>query len=440
MVEFIVFKGFLVAIALGALIGLEREMEQQTLKRQDFAGLRTFTLITLLGAITGFLSRTVFNSYMFVIIVFLSLAALGIISYYVLSNIQKKIGATTQITVMLAFVLGVMCTIGYASMAIIFTVIIATFLAFKGKLHGFAKKIEKNELFATIEFAIVSIVVLPFLPNKNFSPMDIPYISKVISSIPSISTSFVSQINVFNPYKIWLMVVFISGLSLVGYLLIKYIGTKKGIGMTGFLGGLVSSTAVSSTMSAESKKHKRYVNPFVFATVIASSMMFIRIIIEVLVINNKLLLYVFVPMFVMAIVGLIAAIIFWKNTKNPEHDIEFETPFALAPALKFGLFFALVLVVAKIANLLFGNAGVYVASLLSGLADVDAITLSMASLAAAGDLTLKTAGIAITIAAASNTIVKGFIAYLFGAKEFAKKIILVFSIIPILGLIVAFLL
>jgi len=198
-VSFEIFLDFLIAIALGALIGMEREMDQQQSQIKEFAGVRTFILITLFGALVAFISK-VFESNLF----FITVSAFGFFifvtaSYVVTVIYKKKVGATTQMTALIAFVLGMMCILDMVGLAVTITILITIFLALKQVLHAFAKKINREELYATLEFALISLVILPFLPNKGYGPL-----------------------NVFNPYNIWLMVVFISGISFIGYIFIKW--------------------------------------------------------------------------------------------------------------------------------------------------------------------------------------------------------------------------
>src|SRR3989338_11697072 len=173
MVEISVLKDFLIAIALGALIGMEREIGIQKSYTKDFAGLRTFVLITLLGALVGFIGREVFRSDTFIIVGFLIVGLLVIASYTVTAILFKKVGATTEVTGLLAFIIGIMTTVELAKLAIVLTVLITTFLVLRPLLHGFAKRVDREEIYATLEFSIISLVVLPFLPNANYTLLDI---------------------------------------------------------------------------------------------------------------------------------------------------------------------------------------------------------------------------------------------------------------------------
>ena len=427
-----------VSIFLGALIGLQREFTQQKGKSPHFAGFRTFVLITLFGGIMGYLSDG-FDS-LFVIVGFAGIVLIMLVSYILNYTKGKELSATTEISGILAYIIGVMCTAGYIKLAVILGIVIAALLTFKERFHTLARKLEKKELFAVIKFAIVSLVVLPILPNKNYSPMDIPGFGDILLGL-GLKGDFLAQLTVFNPAHIWLMVVFVSGLSFLGYFLVKIIGSKKGYGVLGFIGGLVSSTAVTLSMAGESKRHKENYFPFVLAVILATSVTFIRIIFEVAVVNNSLLSTLFIPMIIMAIVGFIIAYFFYrKRDKNKKaKKIEFKQPFALKPAIKFGLFFAFILLISKIAQLLFGSTGIYATSILSGLADVDAITLSMSALSKSGTISNFVATTAIILAAISNTLVKAGLAFFLGGKKFGRMIVWSFLFILVVGLLVLFL-
>ena len=425
---------FVIAILLGALIGLQREYHQQHTKRQHFAGLRTFILICLFGAMCGYVSNEIVNSFSIIIVGFIAVILLAVVSYIVSYLKYKDTTATTEVAAIIAFIIGVLCSFGLLLMATVLGIVIAAFLTFKERLHLFAKKIAQKELYAIVTFALISLVILPFLPNRNYSPMDVPVLRDILSAI--FNQNILSQLDVFNFYYIWLMVILVAGISFLGYILVKTLGAKKGYGLTGFVGGLVSSTAVTLSVSRESKSHKKIVFPFVLAVVIASSMTFIRMIIEVIVVNNALLKTIFIPLGVMAVVGYVSALFLWmRKTKTKKiKEIEFKQPFALAPAIKFGLFFALIILIARVAQLVAGSVGLYFTSVLSGLADVDAITLTMSSLSATGKISSNVAATCIILAAASNTLVKAGIAWFLGEKKFAKYIAIIFALILVFGL------
>ncbi len=432
---------FFIAILLGALIGLQREYEQQHTHIKKFAGLRTFIIISLVGAILGYLSQQVIGNYLLVAVGLVSITAFAIISFIITFKKYKTTSATTELASIMAYILGVMCTLGFLVHATLFAILTAAFLTYKERLHNFAKKIKKKELFAIIEFAIISLVILPLLPKKDFSPLDVPVLKDIMLST-GIDKALLGQLDVFNLYNMWLMVILVAGISFLGYIFVKFLGQKKGYGLTGFVGGLVSSTAVTLSMAHESKRFKKILAPFVVAVVVATSTSFFRILIEVIVVNKSLLVPLLLPMSLMALSGLLLAYALFRKPKKKKQakEIEFKQPFALGPAIKFGLFFAFIIFLSKVMQLVAGTAGIYITSVISGFADVDAITLTMASLSKAGDITAKVAVASIILAASSNTVIKAGMAYFFGEKKFAKYIMLIFGVMLILGLLAVFLL
>ena len=432
---------FILALSIGAIIGLEREIMHQKDKVTDFAGIRTFILISILGFLISHITLNIFNSFSAYIVSFAIFFIFVASSYVILGIKTKRYGATSEIAAILVFLLSSVITLNqtqeFRLFAIIIAVIVASLLAVKEHLHKFAKKIQMNEVFAAIKFALISIIILPFLPNKNYSILEIEVIEKLLSSFPSFS-SFIGQLDVFNLFKIWLMVVFISGLSFVAYILVRLIGSEKGIGLTSFLGGMVSSTAVTVSLS-EKSKGKKFITPFVFGIVLASSIMFIRVLIEVAVINNSLVSKLILPLIAMAFVGLISAFIVSKIKKQDvKEKVSFKSPFALGHALKFGLFFVFILVLSKTLFLLFGDKGIYIAALVAGLADVDAIVLTLSSLALTG-LEPRVAVLGIILAVCSNTLVKIGIAYFSGDKKMAKRVLIILVLSLIVGISVALL-
>jgi len=402
----------LIALAIGALIGIERERKQYD--KQEFAGIRTFTIIALFGILSAYLSQFYNN---FIILAFLGLIFIVGLSYYRSTLQDDDIGITTEVVAMVTFILGALCfTEEGLFIAPIIAIIITALLAYKSYLHHFIQHVSEKELINTLKFLIIAFVILPLLPNETFGPL-----------------------GVFNPYQIWLIVVFISAISYVGYVAIKVIGPEKGLSLTGLIGGLVSSTAVTTAMAARVKETEVLIRIAVFATVLSSSMMFFRVLFEVLIINTSLTPLLIVPMLSMGVTGIILAFLVLKKSENKNVDakIKLSNPFSLKPALIFGLLFIGILFLTKFADIYFGNAGLYVTSLISGLADVDAITISMALLAK-DTISYDIAVNAITLAAISNTLVKFIIALFFGTRQFGKIIGIIFAVIIAVGLLSIF--
>ena len=400
---------FFIALALGTLIGLEREYARYRERGHTYAGIRTFPLMALFGAIAAYLGQTI--SLWILYISLLLLGLLIVVAYFILAEQdQRNSGATSEIAGFLTFFIGILSFHGEYSFALILSVIIATILYARSLLHGFAQKITPKEMVNTLLFAIIAFVVLPLLPNQWYGPLQL-----------------------FNPYLGWLMVVFISGISFLGYALMKWFG-EKGVGIAGILGGLVSSTAVTMSFAEKSKKHHKLFKALAIGVILANGVMFIRILVEVFAINHALFIQLFPSLGLLLVVTAVFSYFFWKKIRRTKVRVEVESPFRLAPAIKFALFFALILAATKLAHLYLSTKGVYVISFLSGLADVDAVTLSLSQLSL-GTLTLATAKKGILIAALTNIAVKGGIAYKLGGKEFGRLILGFFAVLVVIGII-----
>ena len=231
------------------------------------------------------------------------------------------------------------------------------------------------------------------------------------------------------------MVVFISGISFLGYVAIKIVGPEQGIGITGILGGMVSSTAVTLSFSERSNREPDLSRPFVLAITVAWTVMFARVLIEVGVVNASLLSKVWLPIALAGLIGLMyCAYLFFRQRTVEKGDVQFSNPFDLMPAIKFGLLYALVLLISRTAQMYLGDTGLYLSSILSGVADVNAITLSMAELSKTNVLGMDTAALAIVLATMSNTLVKGGIALLTGSATLRKTLIPVIIMILVAGL------
>jgi uncharacterized membrane protein (DUF4010 family) len=241
------------------------------------------------------------------------------------------------------------------------------------------------------------------------------------------------------------MVVLISAIGFTGYIAIKILGSRKGIGLTGLLGGLASSTATTVTFSKRSAEsgHDDLYGSYALAVLLACSTMFPRIVIEVLIINPVLMPKLIIVMGLMTVAGFSFCIVLWKKSGEKKvSDVALKNPFNLMPAVKFGIIFAAIIFIARITEVLAGDSGVYVVSFLSGLSDVDPITLTMSQISHDDPSKLNQATVAITIAAFSNTVMKAVMACILGSKRFRITILAGFGIIMgagIIGLVLVFL-
>jgi len=389
------------ALGLGLLLGLERERKREA--ELLFGGVRTFALIALLGALGAFLEREMHQSWL-IIAAFVAMSALVIVSYATTAA-RGELGITTEVTALLAFIVGALCGWEQVAVASVATVVCLLLLTLKDFLHRLARRVEPTDVEATLTFAVISVIILPLLPNQNFGP---------------------PPIDVINPYKIWLMVVLIAGLNFLGYLLVKVLGNEHGFVLTGVLGGLVSSTAVTLSFSQRSRREPTMSTAFVLAIVVAWTIMFIRVVVIVGLVNRALAGGLAQALGWMATANLIISLVLWRRSRSRETGVVSAgaNPFELSEAIKFGLLFGIVIVVAKAAEAYLGEAGLYLAGAVAGLTDVDAISLSMANLAATNPASVKVAEHTIVIAVVSNTLVKTGMAAFMGAPALRRTIVM----------------
>jgi uncharacterized membrane protein (DUF4010 family) len=393
------------ALLIGLLVGLQREYAhlQETQDEKTFGGTRTFALLGLLGCTAAFLADQMQSALVFVIIAAI-IGGLIMISY-VATTRQGSIGMTTEAAAVVTLLAGAICFLGEPAVAAALGVAMTVLLALKLQTRMLVRNITQSDVYATLTFAVITLIILPVLPSRSYGP---------------------PPFDVLVPYKIWLMVVFISGISFLGYLLIKVVGARRGVGLTGLLGGLASSTAVTLSFAQRSRDITGLERPFAMAILLAWSVMFVRIMVEVAVINTALFRIVWMPMTAALVVSAAYCVYLYRvqSTGKQEEQDRYKNPFELGPALTFGLIYAVILLAANTARLYMGNAGIYLSSIASGLADVDAITLSLAELSReTRDLDLHTAARGIVLAAVSNTLVKGGIVLGMGSVMLRKVIL-----------------
>jgi len=391
---------FAAAVGLGLLLGLERERKSD--KEMMFGGVRTFALIALLGASGAFAQQALDLTWVGPL-TFVVVGALIVVAYAVAAR-QGEIGITTEVSALLSFVVGGLCGWGQIGVASAVGITSLLLLTLKEYLHRLAQRVEAADVEATLKFAIISVIILPLLPNETFGP---------------------APIDVINPYKIWLMVVLIAGLNFIGYVLVKVLGNEHGLGLTGILGGLVSSTAVTLSFSQRSRQEPGQSSAFVLAILLAWTIMFIRVVVMATLVNRSLGAILGVALTLMAAVGVVAAFVLWRRSRSRETGAVTAgaNPFELGEAVRFGLLFGVVTVVAKAAEVYFGEAGLYLAGAIAGLTDVDAISLSMANLAASDPGTTAVAARTIVIAVVANTVVKAGMAGSMGAPAMRRMIV-----------------
>jgi uncharacterized membrane protein (DUF4010 family) len=400
-----------VALGVGALIGLER---QQSESAGSFAGVRTFPLIALLGALTQLFFPSLLPLVLGVVL------ALVVVAYIGKILLEGDAGMTTAIAAVLTFVYGAMTGLSEEglTLAVVLGTVTAAVLAVKDPMHDLAGRIGQEELRATLKFLIVALVVLPLLPDRELD---------VLLGL--------------NPRFVWLMVVFVSGLTFLGYVLTKLLGPSRGIGLTGLLGGFVSSTATAMAMADHARRTPELSPICAFATVLASIAMFPRVLILIAVVNPGLVAPLAVPLVGMTVVGgLLSLALLARIRSDRAPSVDLDNPFRVRPAIVFGALFAVVLLAVDGLNVLFGEAGVYVTALLSGTVDANAITLSLGRLALDGSVEGSVAVTGIVLALVTNTVVKVAIVRSLGTARMGRSVAGVLGTTSIVGLALVLLL
>lgn len=378
-----------VALAMGLLVGFQRQFAKRGDDVDMFAGARTFALIGLMGSATTLLSLR-FDTVLPLVFGFAAVGAVIAVNYSVTVR-EHGTGLTTEIAALVTFAAGGLAGDGQFTVGVALAVATTALLALKPYTRAFVANIDREDVEATVQFAVLAALVLPVLPRDPIGP---------------------EPFDAASPFKIGLMVLFILGLSFLGYVLIKLVGPRRGIGLTGILGGLVSSTAVTLTMGERSRSTSGFVRALAMAVLLSWTIMYGRVLVEVGVVHADLLDDTVLPIGVGGLI--VAAWALFVSFRRPDAaddgdgDERFSNPFSLGPAIKFGLLYGVVLIGSKALSMYLGQAGVYVGAVVSGLTDVDAITLSMSELSrGTGELSNSTAANAIVLAAASNTLVKG---------------------------------
>lgn len=405
------FIRLLVTIGIGFVIGLEREHASLSQKEESFAGLRTFIMVALLGFTTGIFS--LLYTYWILVAVFVSLSLMIIASYWISAN-KGQLGGTTEIAAMLTYFLGTLTLMGHMEISLALTVVIVVFLSLKVKFQIIVGRISQSELYAFIQFVIVLSLIFPFLPNANFGPYQ-----------------------VINPREIGWVIVLTSGAGFLGYMLMKFLGTNKGILFTGIVGGLVSSTIVTWVFSKKSRLSPEISNSCTVAILAASTIMVIRVFVWIIIFNLTLLPNLLIPLFLVFISALGATFFFYRrqdNIINSAANLPLGQPLNLREALFFGIIYTVILLVVSYANDQFGNRGIFLSSAIAGLTDIDAITISLAKIGGK-TIELLTVQNAIIVATLANTIIKLGISLWTGSKSLKKNVLLGYMLIFISGLL-----
>ena len=401
---------FLVAIALGFLVGLERESRVgSTLTAKLTAGVRTYTLISLFGFGCAWLYRMKID---FIIPVGIIVIGGMILTSYLAKQKSGAVGWTSEIAALLTFVVGVLSLIADIWIPTALGIVATLLLSEKAELEHYIEKLDKSEFLAVIKFLIVTLIILPALPDKAYTQFNL------------------------NPYRIWQIVILVSSIGFVGYFLMKKFGEKIGLALSGLLGGIASSTAVSIAMGNIAKKNESIAKRALQATILASSVMYIRILVIIYFLDIGIAYEIWWKLILLFIVGLLLALI--SRDKNPETSVgpisTIQNPFEIKPAIIFAFLFILLSIVTILVKQYFGGIGLLTLSAIVGVTDIDPFILSIINKSNPVENIISSA---IIISMMSNTIVKGFY-FGFLAKGLWKQVILYFTIWVVVHVILLF--
>jgi uncharacterized membrane protein (DUF4010 family) len=387
------------SLAIGLLFGLERGWHKQQPEYVSRpAGVRTFALIGLLGGVAGLLALRTTPALLGW--AFAAFAAAAVAAHVLNARKTGETGTTTLIAELLAFGLAALATLDNPATAASAAVVAALLLGLKPQLHGWIAKLDETELRATLQLLLISVVMLPMLPDAGLGPA-----------------------NALNPYELWWMVVLIAAISYVGYFAVRIAGADAGIPLTGLLAGLASSTALTLQMARLARNDGRARNLLAAGILLANATLFPRILVIVGLVQPGLIRSLGVPLAVMTLITVLPALPFWlrrDETSGPA-PVQTQNPLALGSALRIGALLAVVMVLSRIAAEHFGDTGVLALAGVSGLADLNAVTLSVARMVP-DDVSVSTALLAILLAITSNAVFKTGVCWSVGTAGLALRV------------------
>lgn len=376
------------ALALGLLVGAERYRGREPGERKS-AGVRTFAILCLLGALCGIIAVNGIT-----IVTFSAVAALILLGYY--RTPAGSIGLTTEIAALLIFWIGYLLSSQEAA-AISLGIVLTIFLASKRRLHGFVRdQVSEAEFESTLKFLAVVLVIYPILPDRDMGPYGF-----------------------FNPRELWGLVILVSSISYAGYFLVRWLGDRRGLLLGSLAGGIVSTTAVTMSLAERSRNAPDAGRLMGTAAVLANAVQGPRLLLLLWVVNHDLARSLAIPLIGMAVVGFAGAWLLARTAGKAEVKFPLTNPYSVRPALEFGLFFLAILFVVRLANLWLGEQGILIASGISGVVSVSAVVLSISELFEQAAVSPTIAGSAIIIAIATNALSKLALALVHGTRQMA---------------------
>jgi len=385
-----------IALAVGLIVGLERGWKRTTLAEDadDGPGVRTFSLVGLTGGLGGLLKPD-----LFAIIIFVGVAVIAVTGYLKSNRETQAAGYTTEIALLITWVLGFLAVRENASLAIAAAVITALILGLKPEIHGVLRHIQRLELMSTLQLLVVAVVVLPLLPDKDL------------------------WIEGLNLHLIGWFVLLVLSLSWLGYVCLRLFGERVGILVAALLGGLTSSTAVTASFARRSAAQPLLAAPLSRGILLACTIMPLRMLFLVALTNPALLVAILPGLATLITVPLIAALLSMTKEPVPQRDagaLDLGNPLDLLSAVWFAAFLTALFVAVPWLQSMFGDAGIYAAAALSGLTDVDAISLTLAR-KSDSSISASAASLGIVVAATCNTLVKAILSSTFSKGALTRS-------------------
>lgn len=500
------FIRFGLAGSLGFLIGLERALGA---RENPHTGLRDFVIFALIGAISAFVALLFENAWLIGVGFAGFLALLLLAYWAARTKDVEDIGITTEAAAIVTFFLGVLTIKGMYALSIALTIAMLALLSQKQLINRFSSEIKYYELDAALKFLIIAFIVLPILPHESLDNSMTYPVGRVVSideaarelafvptggqvfrvgerlnlyddreflgelqietaraeelvghysgnragqlddgvtlHAPLMPMFVMHMLAAIRPFKVWLIVVLVSFVSFVGYILVKILGHSAGIGLTGLVGGLASSTVTTLSFAKRSKERPAWNHIFAVAVLLASSVMFPRLLIQIGVFNQALMRNMAVPILVMGATGLIMAGLFFLRSKKAAgeqahaEEMSFDNPFSLKSAITFGLVFAIILMVTRLAITYLGGAWLPVVAIVSGLTDADAIAFSLSDAQRSGLISLDWASFNVVLGALANTFMKLFLVFTLGHRGLFKHLLVSFLVMGAAGIVTMFL-
>ncbi|MBN8442963.1 MAG: MgtC/SapB family protein [Dechloromonas sp.] len=386
-------EAFLIAIGIGMLIGLERERIPSAR-----AGLRTFGLVGMFGALTALLGEHLHSAAP--LVTGLALIGITIVAAYLLHPDPSDPGTTSVAALLVCYCLGAAVWLGYAKLAVMLAVGTTVLLYFKAQLRGMATRLDARDWISILQFGVLSLVILPILPNEEFGPH-----------------------GALNPYQLWWMVVLISGVSLAGYAALQFAGPRYGTAFVGVFGGLASSTATTMVYARQAKSAPEMGSVAALVIILANLVMVLRVAVLAAVVAPAAIASLATALVPGLVLGALTILFYWRRLGNGGPLVRPATgnPTELRTALGFGALYAVVLLCAAWLSDKVGNSGLYVLAVVSGLTDVDAIVLSTLRLFTLERLQLDATVVSVMLAMIANLVFKTTLSFALGGRSLGTQ-------------------